>query len=82
MLDVSENEKSHHSFIVTTKNDVVDRTLDETSCLCDPLCFALFHAHAEFSYQSGLKNATGKNVSLTIFYRYKLFQREKNGRKL
>ena len=73
--DISENKKIHQSFIVTTKSDNKIRELNEISGLCDPFCFPLFYPYGEAGYQIGMKNEIGKRLSMTDYYKYKLFER-------
>ena len=82
--DISENRKVHQSFFVTTKSDEKHkRVLNETSGLCDPFCFPLFYPYGEIGYQIGIKDNIGKKITMTRYYRYKLFERQnKQGRKL
>ena len=73
--DLSERKKSHLSFTVTTKKNDKNGMLNETHGLCDAFCFPLFYPYGETSYQAGLTNSNGDKITMTAYYRYKLFER-------
>ena len=74
--DITDPVPTHRKLMLTTREQKETRTFSEIHSLSDAFAFPLLYPYGECSYNVDLKKSNNKKLTMTEYYRYRLFERK------
>ena len=74
--DLTDDVPTHRKLVLTTRDNNENRTLLDCHILSDALAFPLLYPYGEPGYDLNYKDSTGKKITMTQYYRYRLLERK------